>query len=47
METGFVKMAASTWLPLFYKDELHLTEKGYLKLALPIKRKISLFQKIF
>ena len=35
------------WLDisLFYKDKLHLIEKGYLKLALSIKRKISLFQK--
>ena len=32
-------------ISLFYKDNLHLIEKGYLKLALSIKRKISLFQK--
>ena len=30
---------------LFYLDNLHLIEKGYLKLALSIKSKISLFQK--
>ena len=32
---------------LFCKDKLHHIEKGYLKLALSIKRKISLFQKKF
>ena len=32
-------------ISLFYKDNLHLIEKGYLNLALSIKRKISLFQK--
>ena len=30
---------------LFYKDKLHLIEKGYHKFALSIKRKISHFQK--
>ena len=32
---------------LFYKDKLHLIEKGYHKFALSIKRKISHFQKKF
>ena len=32
-------------ISLFYKDKLHLIDKGYLKLVLSIKRKISLFQK--
>ena len=32
---------------LFYKDNLHLIEKGYLKLALSIKRKINLIQENF
>ena len=32
-------------ISLFCKDKLHHIEKGYLKLALSIKRKISLFQK--
>ena len=32
-------------ISLFYKDKLHLIEKGYFKLALSIKRKISIFQK--
>ena len=32
-------------ISLFYKDKLHLIEKGYFKLASSIKRKISIFQK--
>ena len=32
---------------LFYKDNLHLVEKEYLKLALSIKRKINLIQDNF
>ena len=32
---------------LFYKDNLHLIEKGYLKLPLSIKRKINLIQENF
>ena len=31
----------------FYKDNLRAIEKGYLKLASSIKRKIDLIQKIF
>ena len=34
-------------ISLFYKDKLHLIEKGYFKLVLSIKRKISIFQKKF
>ena len=32
-------------ISLFYKDKLHLIEKGYLKLALCIKRKIAFSKK--
>ena len=32
-------------ISLFYKDKLHLIEQGYFKLALSIKRKISIFKK--
>ena len=34
-------------ISLFYMDKLHLIQKGYFKLALSIKRKISIFQKKF
>ena len=34
-------------ISLFYKDKLYLIEQGYFKLALSIKRKISIFQKKF
>ena len=34
-------------ISLFYEDKLYLIEKGYLKFALSIKRKISHFQKKF
>ena len=32
-------------ISLFHKDKLHLIEQGYFKLALSMKRKVSLFQK--
>ena len=34
-------------ISLFYMDKLHLIQKGFFKLALSIKRKISIFQKKF
>ena len=34
-------------ISLFYMDKLHFIQKGYFKLALSIKKKISIFQKIF
>ena len=42
METGFLKMATLT-NPYFIRTT-YLIEKGYLKLALPFKRKIDLIQ---
>ena len=34
-------------ISLFYEDKFYLIEMGYFKLAISIKRKISIFQKKF